>query len=386
MRTFFVGALCAAVLVPAAHAVAPADPAALLRVAARLSGLQPKTKVKIVVESPKAFAGRRGRLLDRAYPRRAQQFDEQLYRALGLVGSGRAGLRTALLEMEDTQGVYDPRARTAFVRRGAGDRAASIHELVHALQDQHYDLRRLDALRLDRDASTAAAAAVEGHAGLATRAFGAGGAGVADGASPLHTFLSLERGFRYATGVRFAVTLQNLGGRAAVLGTLARLPRTSEQVFHVDAYLEDEPARAIVLPVDAGGYRLVQDDTFGELDVRALLAVFGVPRLDRVGTGWGGGRSALYRGGGDDVFAVALDWDTERDAAEWAEAVQLWVNEAFDADEPGLPAPVQDGATLTWTLGGRTIAFRRDGVRTVVALGGSTGAAAVAAAIVPVPS
>ncbi|MBA3347340.1 MAG: hypothetical protein H0T13_02150, partial [Actinobacteria bacterium] len=124
---------------------------------------------------------------------------------------------------------------------------------------------------------------------------------------------------------------------------LRRFPESTEQIFHLDKFLERERPLQIVLPVDAAGLRLAADNTFGELDVRALLAVFGVPRLDHAGTGWGGGRTAIYRAPGREAVAIAPDWDTELDAQQWSDAVALYVNEAFDADVPGrrwrLPAP-----------------------------------------------
>jgi hypothetical protein len=129
---------------------------------------------------------------------------------------------------------------------------------------------------------------------------------------------------------------------------------------------------------------LAGTNTFGELDVRALLAVYGVPRLDHVGSGWGGGRTALYRGAAGEAAAVALDWDTERDAEEWAEAVVVYVNEAFDAATPGLPAPVACEASLCWQIGGRGIGFVHEGPRTALVVAGSAEAAgAVARTIVP---
>ena len=127
-----------------------------------------------------------------------------------------------------------------------------------------------------------------------------------------------------------------------------------------------------MLPVDAAGLTLARDGTFGELDVRALLAVFGVPRLDHVGTGWGGGRTAIYRRAGSEVVALALDWDTELDALEWAEAIASYVNEAFDATVPGLPAQIPCDASACWQVGARGIAFERAGARTALVIGVDT--------------
>lgn len=379
-RVFLAVLIAALVAAPVAVALDRAQARSLLRVAVKLSGLQSQGPVRVVVEQPQQFKKRRVQLLERGYPPALQNYDETVYRALGLLEGGKGTLRKALIEMENRSGLYDPFSATAYVQSGPSQRATALHELVHALQDQHYDLKRAARLA-NSDARVAATAAIEGHAGL-----------IADllppkktSASPsdkLSRFLDLERGFAYQVGVRFAADLRNLGGRSALLGALKRFPATSEQVFHLDKYLEREPATAIILPVDAAGLKLAGDSSFGELDVRALMAVFDVPRLDKVGSGWGGGRSALYRGPAGEAVLVALDWDAERDAAEWEEAVGIYVNEAFDAENPGLLTPIPCSTTRCWDLGGSFAAFTRDGSQTRLAIGSSAQLAADLAAAV----
>ena len=266
-------------------------------------------------------------LFDRGYPRTAQAHDEKVYRALGLLTGGPGTLRKTLLALDTRPGVYDPVARTAYVQAGKGERAAALRQLVHALQDQHFDLKRVRRLAGSRDATAAATAAIEGHASLLLGAppappkLGTG--------SRLTRFLALERGFDSTVGLRLAADLHNLGGTPAVRSALRRFPATTEQVFHLDKFLQRERAVPIVLPDEVEGLRLRSTGTFGELDVRALLAVFGVPRLDAAATGWGGGRSAVYRDATTEAVLVALDWDSEVDAAQWATAATTYVEAAF---------------------------------------------------------
>ena len=117
--------------------------------------------------APAQFRQRRVRLLDRNYPRAAQDYDETVYRALGLVTGGKGVLRQDADRDWRTGPASTTRSRrTAYVQSGAGERAAALHELVHALQDQHFDLRRTTRLPGGSDARIAAAAAIEGHAAL----------------------------------------------------------------------------------------------------------------------------------------------------------------------------------------------------------------------------
>lgn len=351
---------------------------ALTRIASKLSGLPVKKSVTLKVVSGPALERHAREQLDRDYPRDRQAYDEVVYRALGLLPPG-GSLRPALLRrhVKGLDGLYDARRRIAYVRRGASRRNATLRVLLHALEDQAFDLRRLSALRRgNRDAGLAAAAAVEG-----TAAYAHIGTSIRLGASPaapIDAFVELESEFRQATGARLAATLDHLGGRRAVWSALRRFPETTEQVFHVDAFLGRERAVPMSLPESAAGFTLAGDDTWGELDVRALLAVFQVPRVDLAGTGWGGGVSAVYRGAAGEAVALVLVWESDADAAQWAEAVEIYVNEAFDAEAPGRPATTPCAASACWRLD-RSVAFMRAGTRTALVVGPSVEAAAALA-------
>lgn len=371
-------------LATAASAGPPLELPTLTRVASRLSGITPKRRVRVVVLKGAAMRREATRLLDREYPRDQQGYDQAVFRALGLLDSAEE-LRPALLaaHTRNVLGLYDPLRRVLYVRAGRSARRAALHELVHALQDQAFDLRRLSALRRgDRDAAAAAAAAVEGDAAFATQALGGRLSFVdprrlAVSGAPISVFLGLEHEFAYTTGLRFAATLRNLGGTRAVFTALRTFPQTTKQVFHVDAFLTRELPVRIALPETMAGWSLARADTWGELDVRALLATFHVPRLDQAATGWTAGRTGLYRdAAGRESTAVVSDWESELDVAQWMEAASLYVNEAFDADTPGLPATIPCAATVCWALDGRAIAFDRVGRRTALVAAPETSAAA----------
>jgi len=177
---------------------------------------------------------------------------------------------------------------------------ALIHEYVRALIDQNFHLGRLAALRMrDRDRWDAAEGMVDGVAALSS--------GLAEPGRPL------------------AAQLRYLGGRAAVVGALRTFPQTTEQLLHVDKYLERERALAVRLPARIGDAQLTSSQTFGELDVRSLLQSYAVPGAVTAAAGWGGGRSAHYGG----VTVIVLRWDTADDAAEWQAAVPRYVAAAF---------------------------------------------------------
>lgn len=401
------GSLCGTVLLWAAAGLSasqapPLDVASLTRIASKLSGLPAKRPVPVVVQSGAVFEAQWLRLLDQAYPPSEQTYDETMYRALGLLRPSET-LRVALaVGAKEAIAVYDPVGRKLYARAGnASVRQSVLVSLVEALEDQSFDTRRVSALaRANRDSGLAATAAVQGSAALSVEVLGGRTISVGRRAttsvrrpqshdshegSRIALFLQLERAFPSTTGLRFVAALQNVGGRQAVLGALKRFPDTTEQVFHLDAFLARKPARAIELAASASGFTLQHSDTFGELDVRALLAIFQIPRLDHVGAGWGGGLSAVYRGpGGSTAVALRLDWDTDLDAAQWAEAVYTYVNEAFDADVPGFPPTTVCSATACWKVAGHNVALARAGTHTALVLGPSVAAAStLASALVP---
>lgn len=347
----------------------------LFRIATKLTAVQARTAPKVVVLSPAALRRRATLQLRARYPAATVAYDTALYGALGILGPAQPLLpllQAAWLRADAP--VVDVAHRTVYVAAGQSARGAALAGLVDYLYAWRYGLRAV--VPGDSDASLALQAALEGATDLAVRDLRQTTA-VAPPSSLAGAFLGIESQFVDAVGLRLASNLLNVGGNRAVASLLQRPPISTEQVLHIDKYLERRPPLPMELPVGPAGFTLVRDDTWGELDTRALLAVFQVPRLDQVGTGWGGGMSALYRdGAGRQAAVLRLDWDSPLDAAEWTEAVGTYVNEAFDANVPGPPATTPCAAQACWNVGGRSIAFAADGARTALVVGPSVDAAA----------
>lgn len=365
---------------PGRTAAAPNDGPALLRVASKLSGLAPKRPVRLVREPLPRFQAHRIANAAGYYPARVRAYDEALYRALGLT-AGRGTLSATLVSTDQRPAIYDPARSRVYAPTGAkADRRGVLEAYVTALQDQHFGVgRRVQSLIGSRDAAVAARGAIIGYSTLVGARLDPATRRPQAAPPRLARFLALESAFAKTVALRLAADLRNLGGNQAVFTALRRFPETTEQVFHLDKFLERERPLPIVLPVDAAGLTLVGDDTFGELDVRALLATFGVPGVDRAASGWGGGRTGLYRAtDGAETVLLALDWDSETDAAEWRAAVEAYVARAF---------PVATAATCSaercWSAEGRAVALALTESRTAVVLGtGVDGSAALAQAIV----
>jgi hypothetical protein len=313
VERFLAALMCAACAIPSSQSA--------LRDASRLSGFRVRHAVPITKVSPARY-----RALF------SEGGDQRTYARLGLFSS------TQL-----PRAWYDVRTQRLFVQRGPRPgRRALIHEYVRALIDQNVGLRRLVTLRAgDHDRRAAAQ-------------------GMVDGVASLSSGLS-------APGRPLAAQLRYLGGRRALTAALRTFPQTTEQLLHVDKFLQRERALPVRLPARIGETALGKSETFGELDVRSLLQSFHVPGAVRTGEGWGGGRLALY----GDVAVIVLRWDSAADAAEWQQAVPRYVAAAF----PGAVARTCPPLDACWG----DVAAGVYGTTSVLASG--PGSAAVAAAL-----
>lgn len=186
---------------------------------------------------------------------------------------------------EQVSGIYDPRTKRLFVRdatggaelvasRQAATRLALAHEVVHALQDQHFDLRRGDDL--NEDEALAYSALAEGDAVLTTngvaaleerayerwlsrmRAHGISADEIADrgGAATAElrrapALLRRRLMFPYTEGVAFVLNLYWAGGFDLINQAFARPPQSTEQVLHIEKYFAGEMPVPIDWPLRA---------------------------------------------------------------------------------------------------------------------------------------
>ena len=356
-----------------AAAARPNENAALFRIVATLVGSDSSRAIPVVEESPARYQARRASLALRNYGPGALAHDAAVLDALG-IGATPEKLAAAVVSSQRQLALYDTRTARAYLQRASGHQQAALaRAFVSGLQSRQYGLGR--TVVADRDARLAELAAGHGHAALVAARLGRVPASPVRG-SRVERFVALESSFTASVGLRFAATLQNLGGRRAVATALTRRPESTEQLFHIDKFLERERPVAIALPADAADMRRVSVGSFGELDVRTLLAVVGAPGVDTTGSGWAGGRTAIYRNDSAEAAVVALDWDSAHDAEQWATSVPVYLARAFGAaTAPALSCP----ATSCWQVGARGVAFHRSSTRTALVIAASTDAAAAVA-------
>lgn len=292
--------------------------------------------------------------LERQLPPERAEATAAAYARLGLLPDT-VELRSLMrsLYLEQVVGYYSPEADTLFVREGVEGQALEpvlVHELVHALQDQHMDLDSLmTARRGSNDALTAALAALEGHAtyvmledalrrrsgedvdlrALDVRAL-LGGIDLAEmaaapalSAAPRVVRESLV--FPYTGGLTFVQEVWRVReGRPAPLGP--DTPVSTEQVLHPGRFAGEErdaPTGVAFRGGPPGGWSEVHADGLGEFEARLYLEEFlpDTARARRAAAGWDGDRYRLLRDGdGREALIWATVWDSAEEAEEFAAA------------------------------------------------------------------
>jgi hypothetical protein len=276
-------------------------------------------------------------------------------------------------------GFYDPEAEyMALVRRGeggpdaphAGDDMVLVHEVAHAIQDQHFDLEAFTSLDPMLDASAARSALVEGDATWTMMQHTGGidpealerDADLGDG---IPSWFEETLLFSYFRGLAFCLEVRGAGGQALVdRAFMADPPRSTEQILHPEKWIgkRDEPV-AIAWPdlsKALPGHAKTAEGELGELGVRILLTGQGAKdrkAAETAAAGWGGDRFAVYEKAGRRVLAWITEWDTEADAAE-LEAAARALGADWDVRRAG-PRRVQvvrglEGETLAAVQGALT--------------------------------
>jgi len=265
--------------------------------------------------------------------------DQQYLELLGML-DGSIDLATALpaLYAEQLGGFYDGETGEMVVLGGEEitplTRMIMVHELIHALTDQHFSF--FDTLTALVDAeryheAAALQALFEGDAtyfqvvymqglpandqlAIAAELFGFDTT-VADSLPP---WLNADLAFPYDAGFAFVTRLVTDGGIAAVDQAYRLLPETTEQIMNPPAYFTFEPGRPVaLLDTSLAGYETHEEGTFGQWNLSLLIEnALGVGNAAVAADGWGGDEFRILSSGTEVAFTLHYEGDTPRDAEE----------------------------------------------------------------------
>ncbi len=343
--------------------------AELLQTAEKYRGLKAMRPVPAGSTSPRKLKARLKASIPKDLPAEDLRALESSLKAFSLIPET-MDLGRYLPELLSSQvaGFYDPDVKSMTLvdgslgAKGKEEKAENedmvlVHELTHALQDQHFNLHRFEERDPLSDGGTAKKALVEGDATLTMidaslkMSFEAmpgmdealagmmrdpekllGGDGSFPGAKEMSeapAFIRDSLIFSYFQGLSFCLSAKRLGGQVLLdYAFTTDPPRSSEQILHPEKWhtKRDDPVglRFPDLAAELPGYRKAAEGEMGELGLRILFRqdLKSRERADAAAAGWGGDRFAVYEKGGGRLVVWITEWDTEADAGEFGSALQ----------------------------------------------------------------
>ena len=301
-------------------------------------------------------------------------------RAIGLV-EGRIDLVDAFNQAsnEGILAFYDPEDEKITVRGTRLDvatRVTVVHELTHALQDQHFDIEAMRT-RDDDDSSGAITALIEGDADNIENEYvdalsrrlrrqyeaqsdKASADADFDGIPPV---IRIMMGAPYEFGPALVEVLRADGGQRALDHAFRAPPTSEEQIFDPVTYLASEEPVTVDEPNMPKGARRIDDGEFESLGWFVTLS----EQVDahvalRAADGWGGDSYVAYRTRDKQTCTrVRYRGDEPSDTLEMKVALDQWVAAVdtgratvssegetllFQSCDPGEKAKVSTGRSL----------------------------------------
>lgn len=285
--------------------------------------------------------------------------DEALYKMLGLLNEA-ADFEQIVLDLygEQVAGYYDgdegeivvPAREDGFTVLQQG---TMVHELVHALTDQHFGFQEsframLDEDRLDQ--ATAYQALIEGDATLAevlwiqTLSQEQVGQFIAesltvdtDALNSAPRFLTESLLFPYDSGLSFVQDLymenRDWSEVNSAYAELPGLPGSTEQIITPDDYRRDLPVDVVIPDLTVAGYELERTSVWGEQGFRLMLNQgSGVETVATAADGWGGDRYHQWFDGENAALVIVFSGDTPGDVEELETALLAFATESFPED------------------------------------------------------
>ena len=325
---------------PAQPAMDAKDQRQITRTLARVSELRGLKAKKDVPGKKLARVDLVGHVKEKAlreYPADALKREGQLLQLMGFAPAtfDYMGETLKLLESQ-LEGLYEPLDGTMYLAaelEGDEAKATLAHELVHALQDQYWDLKSRSTYHPgEGDKSLALAALAEGDATSVMldfmmmpdrsavdleddqlREMMEGGMATSGDLATIPHILKTSLVAPYIEGIQFVHKMRRKGGWTNLDKAWERTPVSSEQILHIDKWEANEAPITIPVPSSkalGGSFKKEDEDTFGELGFALSYGEWMEPdEARKIAAGWGGDRTAMYVDGEKLAIAVHERYD-----------------------------------------------------------------------------
>jgi hypothetical protein len=325
----------------------------------QVRGLRYTSTVPVQALTASQMANEVGKAFDATVPTALYARRSRAWSTIGVIPPGDS-IRGDLHAFQTSQvvGFYVPETgRLVYLGGGELSPLSHVilaHELTHAVDDQHFDLDRLDRLvtTCADERAQAAVGAVEGSAQffsfevarrfltpqqLAQVGAESGSASLPD----VPPFIAQTQLWPYQAGLSFISAIDASGGTAAVNRALEHLPVSTEQIMHPERYPNDVPTPLDVPDRSAAlgpGWTTIDVSDVGEEFLDIMLGLrLDRSRADEAAAGWDGGIYRAWAEGPHVAVEMDTSWDTPQDARQFATAMTDWIGEG---DRPAQVQPV----------------------------------------------
>jgi hypothetical protein len=324
-----------------------------LKIASEIRGLKPKRSVVCKVQSKADVERYLKNVIDEKFPVSLLKNEARVYKHLGLIPRDYDYVDGLLkLYLGELGGYYDAEKEYYAVADWMPlmvQMPIAVHELTHALQDQHFGLDTLVDPRIkSSDQALASSALAEGDATAVMFDFSRipiGQPPLAEEESIADSMMQIVFGsvfspsaqhspqalrallmFPYVSGLHFAHRLLRKGGYTEVNKAFLRMPQTTEEILHPEIYLRSQKSFSVIdTPAAPKGLSLAKAepvfvDTLGEFFIATWLGqTIGPAAASLAAAGWGGDRIALYelKDSTEGLLVWHLRWDSKKDADEF---------------------------------------------------------------------
>ncbi len=217
---------------------------------------------------------------------------------------------------------------------GLYEQSVLVHELVHAFDDQWFDLDRPEFDGDETESASGFTAVVEGNASRVEDLWAEQLSDTDRAAlrlaqttvlspSDLQVLRSLPRFMLelqispYTDGLTLVRAIEARGGEAAVDEALNDPPLSTEQVLHPDDFFSGEAPLSVDTPRPDG--TVIDEGVFGELGLRAWLGA-------QAADGWGGDGYVTYELDERVCTQLNIVMDSDSDLDELVAALGRWAN------------------------------------------------------------
>jgi len=314
-----------------------------------MTGLKPRRAVPAeIITREKVNQFLQQRIKEVATPEELRA-EELMLKKFGLAPADFDLVKTTIdLLTEQAAAFYDYHRKRLYLTDWTSSetqQAALVHELAHALADQHFNLERfVKQAGKNDDTALARLAVAEGQASwlmsehlarkmglslrgsLATLEMMSRAAEALPGQYPIFDqaplYLRETLIFPYLKGMLFQHAVYEKMGAAAFSQIFRRPPVSTQQILHPEDYLAGKAPSSPALPEvpDKRKYKDLIGGTIGELDHAILLRQYvGKERAAEVAPHWRGGQYTIFEARADKraVLTYSSDWDEPRVARDF---------------------------------------------------------------------